>query len=80
LFENWPDAIDRRGAIVTSHGESIPFAGFMISAGLLLIERDGPDANGARKIILAYDTIAMVKLTTAGEMSRFQVMGFQPTL
>ena len=80
LFESWPDAIKRRGAVVTKQGETIPFINFLISGGLLLVERDGPDVSGARKCIVAYDAIAMVKLTAAGEMSQFQSMGFQPTL
>lgn len=80
LFENWPDVIQRRGAIVTKQGESIPFVNFLVAGGLLLIDRDGPDANGARKIILAYDAISMVKLSTAAELSKFQSMGFQPSL
>ena len=33
---------------------------FLISFSLLLIERDGPDAAGARKIIVAYDSISMM--------------------
>jgi len=80
LFENWPDAIERRGSIVTVQGEPIPFTGFLISFGLLLVERDGPDATGTRKVIIAYDSISLVKLSTAGELSRFQAMGFQPSL
>ncbi len=46
LFENWPDVIKRHGAVVTKQGEAVPFVNFLISFGLLLIERDGPDANG----------------------------------
>ena len=80
LFENWPDVIQRRGSVVTKLGEAIPFVNFLVSGGLLLIERDGPDANGTRKIIVGYDSIAMVKLSSAGELSQFQVMGFQPSL
>ena len=80
LFENWPDVIKRHGALVTQQGESVPFVNFLVSPGLLLIERNGPDANGARKVIVSYDAIAMVKLTAAAEMSLFQVMGFQPSL
>ena len=80
LFENWPDVIKRRGVVISTQGEAIPFANFLISAGLLLIDRDGPDAGGARKIIVAYDSIAMVKLPTIGEVSLFQSMGFQPPL
>ena len=80
LFENWPDAIERQGAIVSHQGEAIPFIGFLISFGLLLIERDGPDASGTRKIIISYDAIAMVRLKTVGDLSRFQAMGFQAPL
>lgn len=80
LFENWPDVIPRRGSIVTKQGESIPFISFLISAGLLLLERDGPDVAGNRKIILSYDSIDVIKLAMSGEMSKFQSMGFQPSI
>lgn len=80
LFENWPDVIQRKGSVVTRQGEAIPFINFLISFGLLLIERDGPDANGARKIIVSYDSIAMVKLATTGDLAIFQSMGFQPSM
>ena len=80
LFESWPDVIQRRGSVVTKHVEAIPFVNFLISFGLLLIERDGPDAAGTRKIIVAYDSISMIKLSAAGEMSLFQSMGFQPSI
>ena len=80
LFENWPDVIPRKGSVVTKQGEAIPFVDFLISLGLLLIERDGPDAAGTRKIIVAYDSIGMIKLSAAGEMSIFQSMGFQPSM
>jgi hypothetical protein len=80
LFENWPDAIKRRGSIMTQQGETIPFIGFLISHGLVLVERDGPDVSGARKVIVAYDSISMVKLNEVGEIERFQAMGFQPSM
>jgi hypothetical protein len=78
LFENWPEAIPRRGVVVTIFNETIPFASFMISGGILLLERDKPDTIGARKVMLAYDSISAVKITDVIEMARFQVMGFQP--
>lgn len=78
LFENWPDAIKRNGSIVTVQGDAVPFVNFMVSDGLLLVERDGPDVSGARRVIVGYDSIAMVKLTSAAEMSLFESMGFQP--
>ncbi len=80
MFENWPDSIPRAGLIVTTFQETIPFSDFMISGGLLLLDRDQPDSQGARKIILSYDVISAVKITSPMELARFQVMGFQPPL
>ncbi|MCA9116908.1 MAG: hypothetical protein KDA79_17635 [Planctomycetaceae bacterium] len=77
LFENWPEAVERKGLLVTRYQETIPFVGFLISAGLVLLERDKPDTVGARKVMLSYDQIAAVKLTSPMELARFQVMGFQ---
>ena len=79
MFESWPDAIPREGMVVTSFGEAIPFQAFMISGGLLLLERDKPDQFGTRKVIVSYDQICAIRLPTPMDLSGFQVMGFQPT-
>ncbi len=78
LFENWPDAIERQGIVLSKNGETTPFINFMISGGLLLLERSGPDAGGARKVVISYEAIELVKLSTATELSKFQSMGFRP--
>ncbi len=80
LFENWPESIPREGLLVTTFNEHVPFSSFMVSGGVLLVERDKPDTYGARKVMLAYSAIQAVKLTTTMEMGRFQVMGFQAPL
>lgn len=80
LFENWPDIVKRRGAITTKQGETIPFINFLISAGLLLLERDGPDLAGNRKVVVPYDSIDVLKLAAAGELALFQSMGFQRSI
>ncbi len=77
LFESWPESIPRKGLVVTMQGETIPFVGYMVSGGILLLERDKPDSHGARKVMLVYDAIASVKITSPMELARFQVMGFQ---
>jgi len=77
LFENWPEAIPRQGILVTSFNESIPFRDFLISGSIVLVERETPDAVGARKVMVAYDAIAAVKITNPMDLARFQVMGFQ---
>lgn len=80
LFEGWPDAIPREGMLVTALNESIPFTGFMVSGGLLVIARDKPDQYGTRKVILPYGQIAAIRLSTTIELQRFASMGFQPPM
>jgi hypothetical protein len=77
LFENWPEAIPRQGILITSFNESIPFRDFLISGSIVLVERETPDSLGARKVMIAYDAIAAVKITNPMDLARFQVMGFQ---
>jgi len=77
LFENWPEAIPRQGILITSFNESIPFRDFLISGSIVLVERETPDSLGARKVMVAYDAIAAVKITNPMDLARFQVMGFQ---
>jgi hypothetical protein len=77
LFENWPESVPRTGLLVTAFQEQIPFAGFLVSPGILLLDRDKPDSTGARKVMVSYGAIAAVKITSTLELARFQVMGFQ---
>lgn len=77
LFENWPDDLPRQGIIVTTQPDTIPFVTFMLSDGLLLIERDKPDSQGARKVILAYESIAGIKITSTIPTEELSVLGFR---
>jgi hypothetical protein len=78
LFESWPESIPREGLLVTTFNEHVPFNGFLVSGGVLLVERDKPDTYGSRKVMIAYSAILAVKITSVIELGRFQVMGFQP--
>ncbi len=66
--------------IVTVLSESIPFKRFMVSGGLLVVERETPDQYGTRKVILPYVQLAAVRLTTTVELTQFTAMGFQPPM
>jgi hypothetical protein len=77
VFRNWPSGYPRQGMIVTSFQETIPFSNFMVSDGILLVERDKPDAVGARKAMIAMSTIVAIKLTDTFELSRFKAFGFE---
>jgi len=77
LFENWPETIPREGMLVTNFRETVEFKGFLVSGGIVLLDRPTPDSSGARKVLIAYDAISAVKITSPIELARFQVMGFQ---
>lgn len=77
LFETWPEAIPREGIVVTIFNEQIPFSNFLLSGGIVLLDRDKPDTSGARKVMIAFSAIAAIKSTSTMELARFQVMGFQ---
>jgi hypothetical protein len=77
LFESWPQTIPKQGMLVTSYNETIPFSNFLISGGILLVERDVPDSQGARKVMITYSAISAVKIASPMELGRFQVLGFQ---
>lgn len=77
LFLNWPDSIPRQGMVTTLLGENVPFVGFARSPGLLLIERDTPDAHGQRKMIIPYSNIVAVKLGNPASLQELQPLGFK---
>jgi hypothetical protein len=78
MFENWPNSVPQRGLLITMFGESIPFVGYMMAGGILLLDRDKPDSLGARKVMIAYDAIAAVKITDVVDLEKFRLLGFQP--
>jgi hypothetical protein len=63
VFTNWPATIPRRGVLVSTLNETIPFKSFLIKGDTLLLERANPDPLGTRFIVLTYDAIHMLKLT-----------------
>lgn len=79
LFENWPPTFAKEGIIITTQPDTIPFVSFMISEGLLLLERDKPDSQGARKVVLSYEAIAGLKITSTAPFEEFTGLGFRLT-
>ena len=77
LFANWPQSVPREGMVVTVT-DTIPFINFLVSEGLVLLERDRPDALGARKVMVPYGSIIVVKLTSPAELSTYRPLGFMP--
>jgi len=77
ILTEWPVSIQRKGIVMTSFGENVPFVDYMLSGNLVLIDRGVPDTAGARRVILAIDCIVGIKITDPIEMARFTTMGFQ---
>jgi hypothetical protein len=61
LFNNWPTGIPRRGLVTNTLNETMPFKGFMIRDEMLLLERNNPDAMGARYILLSFTGVDSVR-------------------
>ena len=76
VFTNWPTGIPRRGVLVSTLNESMPFKGFLIKDDLLLLERSNPDSLGARFILIGFDAINTVKLIDPLKESVFTSAGF----
>jgi hypothetical protein len=76
LFENWPSKLSRRGTLVVSFGDQIPFCGFSTKDGLLLIQRSTPDSVGARQLVIPYSEIVALKITEVVAGNAFAEAGF----
>jgi len=73
-------SIQRKGLIMTSFAENVPFTGFMLIGNLVLADRGVPDTTEARHVILSIDTIVGIKITAPIKMARFTAMGFQANM
>lgn len=79
LLQTWPKEVSRRGILVTTLNDQIPFKGFMLSDGMFVLERTMPDSLGSRFVLLAFDSIASIKLLDALQDESFKAMGFSGT-
>lgn len=76
FFSFWPAGLPRRGLVINTLNEVMPFKSFLIKDDLLLIERTNPDPLGARYILLNFGTITSVKLIDPLKESIFTDAGF----
>jgi hypothetical protein len=76
FFEGWPAELARRGVLVTSFGEQIPFSDFRTGPGLLLVERQTPDAIGARQVVVRYGTVDGIKMIDVAKPGAWERAGF----
>ena len=76
VFTHWPADIPRRGVVINTLNEPMPFKSFLIKEEVLLLERTNPDSLGARFIMRAFDAINSVKLIDPLKESVFTSAGF----
>lgn len=76
LLTNWPQDVRRRGIAVTSFGESIEFCSYMLMGTVLLLERERPDAQGGRRVMLQLAQLALIKIVDPVDMEQFGGFGF----
>lgn len=76
IFATWPKEIPRRGIVLTSLNESVPFKAFMTKEDTVLLERANPDSLGARFILIGFDSINSVRFTDPIKESIFTSAGF----
>ncbi|HEX3598935.1 MAG TPA: hypothetical protein VHU84_02260 [Lacipirellulaceae bacterium] len=77
FFQKWPAGLPKRGQLVSTLNETLPFKSFMIRGNMLLLERMNPDAGGARFIMLGFDAIHMLKITDPLKEDVFAKAGFE---
>jgi hypothetical protein len=75
-FTHWPPEVERRGVLVTSFDEQIPFDNFATSDDILLVERRAPDTVGARMVLVTYQSIQALKIVDVVKAKAFQSLGF----
>ena len=75
LFTEWPADMPRRGIVITTFDEQVPFNGFMTSKHFLVFSRNTPDALGARTVLLPYDSLAAIKIIDVVKSNVYQTAG-----
>jgi hypothetical protein len=76
LFTDWPAGVPRRGLVISSLNEQMPFKGFMLKGEMLLLERTNADAMGGRYILLNFSGIDSVKFIDPVKESDMAAAGF----
>jgi hypothetical protein len=76
VFNNWPTGVPRRGIVISTLNEPMPFKGFMVKEDVVLLDRTNPDSLGARFILVSFEAINCVKLIDPLKEAVFASAGF----
>ena len=61
LFIEWPACLPRRGVVLSTLNETMPFTNFWLRGETLMLERKNPDTSGSRYILMSYEGIDSVR-------------------
>lgn len=76
IFATWPTEFRRKGVLLPSFGEAIPFSDFVMNGDLLIVERPTPDQVGARRVAVPLMFIEGLKYTEPLRTEQFLNAGF----
>lgn len=76
IFAKWPTEFRRKGVLIPSFGEAIPFSDFVMNGDLLIVERPTPDQVGARRVAVPLMFIEGLKYTEPLRTEQFLSAGF----
>lgn len=80
LLQRWPKDMPQKGVVMTVLNESIPFVGFVYDDAMMVVQRQTPDAIGARQAIIPFASISYIKITAIVLPKAYTEFGFQGTL
>ena len=76
VFANWPPQFRRKGVLIPSYGEAIPFSDFVMTQDLVVLERPTPDSVGARRVAVPFQLIEGLKYVEPLKTEQFLNNGF----
>lgn len=76
VLRSWPADIPRKGLAVTTFNETIEFCSFRLLGTILLLERDRPDSQNARRVMIELGSVAMIKVCDPIAIETFEKFGF----
>ena len=76
LFARWPASINRKGILISSYHEQIPFDDFVFNNDFIILQRPAPDAVGARRVCVPFRLIEAIKYTDPVKIETYASMGF----
>ncbi|MEX0793470.1 MAG: hypothetical protein WD045_10065 [Pirellulaceae bacterium] len=80
MLRRWPKDLPKRGVLVTTLNEQIPFVGYALDGFAAVVQRQTPDSLGARQVIIPYTAISYLKITAVVPPKMFVEFGFEGEL